>query len=260
MLTLQYPHKPVAMRFSPIFRLALSALVVSSCHPVGEVTKVEYSSISLASYPSDSSSHRIIAPYKEKLDREMNEIVGTTDTAFVKEKDRPETLLGNLVADIVLQASGSDGRQADISLLNNGGLRTSLPKGDISRGKIYELMPFDNEIVVLTLNGKQMFELFKYIAATGGVPAAGLHMGIKGMIPVDMKIGGMAFDSSKTYRVATSDYLAAGGDKMSFFRQPVKTETTGIRIRDAIISYFKSEQQKGRLISSRLDGRIHYAR
>ncbi|TND08939.1 MAG: 5'-nucleotidase [Bacteroidetes bacterium] len=248
------------MVFSPVLRLAFLCLIVISCNRPGEITGIEYTSLSLSNSAADSSTHRIISPYKEKLDKEMNEIVGITDTAYVKEKDKPEYLLGNLVSDIVFQASAKAGQPADICLLNNGGLRTSLPKGEITRGKLFELMPFDNEIVVVTISGAKMSELFKYVAASGGVPVSGLKMGIKGRVPVDMKIGGLPFDTTRTYRVATSDYLAAGGDKMSFLGEPVKTDITGIRIRDALIDYFRAEKQKGKLIKSNLDGRVYYAR
>ena len=113
-------------------------------------------------------------------------------------------------------------READICLLNNGGLRTTLPKGNITKGRIFELMPFENELVVLTISGEKTQGLFDFLARVNGMPLAGAEMGIDNKNPVSIIIGGEAFDPGKTYRVLTSDYLAEGGDKMRFFLDPFK--------------------------------------
>ncbi|MGL4596695.1 MAG: 5'-nucleotidase C-terminal domain-containing protein, partial [Bacteroidia bacterium] len=133
------------------------------------------------------------------------------------------------------------------------------PKGEITRGKIFELMPFDNEIVIITISGAQMQDLLKYIAASGGQPCAGLNMGIRNDKTVGaVSIQGQAFDVNKNYKVATSDYLAGGGDKMSFFNNPIKVEVVGLKIRDALIERCREMTKAGMPIGSKLDGRIHY--
>lgn len=151
-----------------------------------------------------------------------------------------------------------DSIKADLCLLNNGGLRATLPKGEITRGKIFELMPFENELVVLTLSGAQTKELFIVLAKFGGMPVSGINIGIADDRPDEVFINDIPFDSSKTYKVVTSDYLANGGGKLQFFNNPLKREDLGIKLRDAIIAYIIEEREKGNKLTSGYDGRIHY--
>lgn len=200
---------------------------------------------------------QLIEPYKIALDSEMNEVLVISAMEFPKEKNKPETLLGNLVADLSLEIITKQFPESnvDFCLLNNGGLRTSLPKGEITRGKIFELMPFDNELVIISVNKDSLKTLIHYLNNIGGQPISGnisLHFSGKEVI----------FDE-KTFpndvvKIITSDYLAQGGDNMSFFLNPVKYETTGIKLRDAIIEYCKAEHKKGNQLTSKLDGRIHF--
>jgi 2',3'-cyclic-nucleotide 2'-phosphodiesterase (5'-nucleotidase family) len=210
----------------------------------------------------DSATHAILLPYKLQLDSQMNQVLGTVVAAMPKETGKTETLLGNWVTDICLVKArqyykSEDGQSPDICILNNGGLRTSIPQGPVTRGKIYELMPFDNELVVLTITGKKAKDLFAYIAATGGQPSSGFTMIIKGdKTPGAITVGGQPFDENKNYKVVTSDYLALGGDKMNFFNSPVKNEVVGKKIRDGLIEYCLEQTQKGLPLKSQLDKRI----
>lgn len=260
----------IARRY--ILPLLLSAtLVFTACHHHADVTGLDvgYAEMNKNAEQYDSATDNIIRPYKDSLDKLMNVIVGKTDTAMPKERDKPETLLGNFMADLcLLEINNPPGGvaqlsaasyHADICLFNTGGLRSSLPKGNITRGNIFELMPFDNQLVIVTLSGKKTWELIKYVSMTGGQPMAGMKLGIHpDKTPAAVLINGQSFDSTKTYNILTSDYLSNGGDKMDFFKDPVKTETTGILIRDAILDYCIAETKKGNMLSSKLDGRFYY--
>lgn len=207
----------------------------------------------------DASVKQLIEPYKQELEKEMNEVLIVSETVF--EKAQPEGPLGNLVADIVLEKANEryrpdDFKYADFCLLNNGGLRVSLPQGEITRGKIFELMPFENEIVVVTLSGEKVAELIQYIIAIGGQPVSGLQLKNFNQPNMQALIKGVSFDKNRTYKVATSDYLSSGGDKMDFFKTPIKIETTGYKIRDAIIDYLINVQQKGNSLKPHPGGRI----
>lgn len=199
----------------------------------------------------------LIEPYKIALDSEMNEVLVISAMEFPKEKSKPETLLGNLVADLSLKiiTEKFPESKVDFCLLNNGGLRTSLPKGEITRGKIFELMPFDNELVMVTINKDSLKTLIHYLNNIGGQPISGnisFHFSGKEVV-LDEK----TFPNNMV-RIITSDYLAQGGDNMKFFLNPVKYETTGIKLRDAIIEHCKAEHKKGNQLTSKLDGRIHF--
>lgn len=183
----------------------------------------------------------------------MKRVINTSDVAMVKA--RPEGVLSNFVADLVLEEVNElEGFQADFCLLNHGGLRAALPQGEIRVESIYELMPFDNEAVVLTLTGEKVLEIAEYLTIKGGEPVSGLTLNLKDLS--SLKINGKPVDPSATYKVATSDYLANGGDKMVFFADPLQRESTSLKIRDLIIEHIEEEQAAGNTLNSTLDGRI----
>ena len=255
------------MRFRSLLvsLFAAAAVTVAACHHQAAVTGVSVEQVEMnRNGGHDSATAAMIAPYKDSLDAIMTQVVGRSAVAMPKERDKLETLLGNFVADVCLDRVNrvyqpSDNHGADFCLLNTGGLRSSLPQGNLTRGNIFELMPFDNEMVVVTLSGQKTWELLRYLAASGGQPVAGIKMGIRpDKTPGTTLIKGVTFDSTRTYKVVTSDYLANGGDKMDFFRNPVKLETTGYKIRDAILDYLAEQQKNNNIIQPALDGRMYY--
>ncbi len=234
--------------------------ILLSCSTSPKIVQVEKSSIELNDKSAiDSSFYQTIAPYKTKMDAIMNEVLIVSEQALLK--GLPESSLGSFVSDAVLKKTNerykpADNTPADICLLNNGGLRAQLPKGEITRGKVFELMPFENSIVVLTLSGEKTKQLFEAMVANNGAPFAGATVIGKGKKMQELIIGGIAFDINKTYKVVTSDYLAAGGDKYDFFKNPVKTDTLNYLLRDAIIDYMIDEHKKGNTLKYATDGRI----
>ena len=208
----------------------------------------------------------IISPYRAEIALKMNEVINTS--LIDMEVGTPEGLLGNFVCDLTyIKAKEISDKHVDFCLLNNGGLRTPLPKGEITRGKIFELMPFENEIVIVELSGENMIDLIDYIkkksilrnSRKAGVPVSGLRMIINNDKVSEVKIGTFAFDKSKNYRVATSDYLSNGGDHMDFFLDPISIENTGIKLRDAILKHIIQLDNKKTKLNAVLDGRIQHA-
>lgn len=207
----------------------------------------------------DERVSALIAPYKTDLEKTMNEVLNVAKHPMFK--GTPQGQLGNFVADLSLAIGNKyyrpdDNLPADFCVLNNGGLRTTLPSGPITRGKIFELMPFENELVVLTLSGADMAFLFDFIANAGGVPVSNIKMKLVEGKPSDLYIGETSFDKTRSYKVITSDYLARGGDSMSFFANALKTEKLGLKLRDAILEHVISEKQNDRPLSASLDNRI----
>ncbi|MCB9365455.1 MAG: 5'-nucleotidase C-terminal domain-containing protein [Flavobacteriales bacterium] len=201
----------------------------------------------------------LIKPYKEKLDAEMNTVLVISAEEFPKEKGKPETKLGNLVADLSLEiATQLYGDSIDFCLLNFGGLRTSLPKGEITKGKIFELMPFENELVVITITEGKLIELIKYLKLVGGQPISGFEIILSDKTTDEELKQLFSETGTSEFKILTSDYLAGGGDKMNFFLNPIKTEKVGIKLRDAIIQYCIQENAKGNQLTGKLDGRITF--
>ncbi len=240
--------------------LFVSFILLNGCasrHVLDHIQKEQtYLPVSNES-PADSSMANFIKPYKKMLDKEMNEVLNHSDTPMVKAK--PESNLGNFVADLSFEyASKIDSLKPDFCLLNYGGLRTALPKGDITRGKIFELMPFENELVLLTISGKNTKLLFKYVAEKGGGdPISNARLVYdKTSKTMDIFINQLPFDTNKTYKVLTSDYLASGGDNMFFLSNPIKYQLLNMKLRDAIINHIKEMNAQGQIMKARTDGRI----
>lgn len=231
-----------------------------ACHSSVKLSSIQPSSIQInANSAEDEAIKILIEPYKSVLDNEMNEVLVKSSAEAVK--GQPESSLGNLIADITLHQCNQILQKknlplADICMLNNGGLRTSLPQGNITVGKIFELMPFENDMVVLTLSGSKTRGLMNYIAKSNGQPVSGLSMNIINEKPKQVMIGGQEFDSLKTYRIVTTDYLASGGDKMRFFSEPISYQTLNTKLRDAIMNYMRAENNKGNMLNPKTDGRI----
>lgn len=237
------------------FFLGLTFLLfLTACQPRTHFVKRSYEAQSINDQtPSDSSITQLIQPYKGRMEAEMNKVIG--EVAVTLGKAQPESTLGNWVGDLVYeQAKLYTKAKVDFAVVNYGGLRIpSLPKGPLTKGKVFELMPFDNTIVVVKMMGSDLPLLFHHMAKKGGWPMSRqAKYTISGDQATDMRINDQAFDPDREYLIATNDYLANGGDQCSFFIGKKQVET-GKLFRDAIIEYVEAQTEP---ISAKLDRRV----
>lgn len=209
----------------------------------------------------DSITLEIIKPYKALIDSHMNEVIAYSEIYMYK--DQPEGLLNNFIADLILKKGNEylkkrNDSLASVCLLNMGGLRSDLPKGAITVLNIFELMPFDNNLVMVEITGTKIIQLLNYLAYKGGMPESGIKMGIIGNTVYSAYIQEDSVDVNKNYRIITSNYLALGGDEMTFFSDPTEYYTFGVKVRDVIIDYLKEQTKIGKTVSAKLDKRIYY--
>lgn len=207
----------------------------------------------------DAEITALIAPYKTALDTEMNVIIGQNKENMAKGK--PESLLTNWFADAV-QAMSSEyysNGQVDFAVSNYGGIRIpNVAEGDITRGKIFELMPFDNMIVIVTMADTTVLKLFNHMSADNGWPiSSNVSYEIKDQKPQNILINGEPLRSDRLYSVSISDYLANGGDKCYFLEEGTR-EDLGVLIRDALIQYVEKQTAENKVIESKLDERVRY--
>lgn len=195
----------------------------------------------------------VVAPYKVGVDSIMAPPLGVSRVAMTA--GRPESLLGNWAADVMVEGGTATGLEpADMGLFNVGGLRNTMPEGMVRRGDIILISPFENYVVVLELKGKHLLELLRNIAATGGEGvSSSVRMEItSGGELLSCTVGGKKIDPRRTYTVATIDYLAEGNDKMFALKKARKRHETGLLAREVMMEYVL----KHRIINSKMEGRI----
>lgn len=199
----------------------------------------------------------MIAPYKEQLVAEMSSEIGMVGEQMPKKK--PESALTHWLGDLLQrQANANTQMKIDFSLMNWGGIRLpEIPQGPITVGKVYELMPFDNFIVLIEVNGAEVREIFNMIAASGGGwPVCDrVYVSMKDGQLVDLKIGGEDVRDEETYLMATSNFLGDGGDGLTMLPGNTKFEID-VLIRDAIIKDIKEMTARNESIFASKYGRM----
>lgn len=212
-----------------------------------QYNKVEYQS------DAESSSTKFLQPYKASSDSLMKIIVGHTSIPLTK--SQPESTMGNYVADAQLSFAQSIDSQVVGSVINYGGLRIQyLAPGPITLGNIFEIMPFDNTLVIAEVPGKTLKTLAQLIIDKKGWPIAGLKIIInqEGNLK-EVLINNQPINDHIIYKIAISDYLANGGDQCEFFKS-CKRKYFKTVVRDIMVSYL---QQQG-TIHPKLTERIVY--
>ncbi|MCC9137883.1 5'-nucleotidase C-terminal domain-containing protein [Pontibacter silvestris] len=193
---------------------------------------------------ADPQVEQQIAPYREQVTAKMNEIIGNAPVEL-KAADY-QSPLGNFVVDLMLEEARPLYKgHIDMATTTNGGLRVPIPLGQVSVGSIFELMPFENELVVLALDGQAVQEFFDIAAEAKYAPIANATYKVKDGKAIDIRIGGQSFDPVKNYTIVTSDYLAGGGDNLNVFKRAIKSEKVGLMMRDAIIQHIRQLTAKG---------------
>ncbi len=200
----------------------------------------------------DTSMARIIAPYKNELDSQMNIVIGTNVQSLTSKK--PEGSLGDFFADAIREQSEKlYNKKIDIAFFNSGGLRLAeIPQGNIKVTTIYELMPFDNEIIVMNIDGQLLNKILEYSAKRGGDPISGVRYIIRNNQPTSITVNNVPLDLNKIYVYATNDYLANGGDNMNFLKD-LPQQKMNMKLRDLLFEYFRTHTQP---LNKSTDGRV----
>ncbi|MEM9547634.1 MAG: 5'-nucleotidase [Bacteroidota bacterium] len=232
-----------------VFWNLLIALSIAGCSKQTYTADIDTSYYRInKKHQSNKELDELIAPYRQKLEAKMNEVIAYNKVEM--RKDRPNSTLGNWFSDALLEeAEKIYGKDIDVAMQNYGGLRVpSLKQGNITVGNIYELMPFDNKLVVLTMDGKLLQQLLNRIAEKGGWPISHtLKFSMKRDKAVNAYIKNEALDVNKKYTVAIADYIANGGDNC-FFLDKAEREDKDIMIRDLIIDHLRNKPENDRTI------------
>ena len=204
----------------------------------------------------DAEISALIAPYKKQLDTEMNEVIGQVEKELTKAQ--PESTMGNWFADLLYEQSEKKlGRKIDFAIVNQGGMRIqSIPKGPITKRKVFELMPFDNMVTVVEIDGVTLHQLFDLMAEKGGWPISkSVSFSIVEQKAVNIKIDNASLNNDQTYYVSMSDYVANGGSDCHFLKE-LPREDLGIFLRDLIIEHIEEKTAQNQTLTAKIEGRV----
>lgn len=207
-----------------------------------------------SSVREDTGLNGWLTSYRDSLNGIVNTVL--INSLKIHAKGLPESPLGNLLADVLLEKVSNRLQQIDFALLNNGGIRASLPQGEVTVGHVMEVLPFMNYVVVLELSGETVKKLLDHWAAKGGTAVSGVQFKIVNEKAVNIEVSGKPLDMSKKYKVATIDYLADGGDGCDFLKGTLVLQRTQWLLMDLYIEAFKEMNQKGVVINTSIDGRV----
>lgn len=243
-----------SFRLAGLSALAVIALCAISCHKSVQVTSVTTEAIPVnASCDGiqDAQYLKKLAPLKADLEKVMNVQLGyAPEDLWVRE---PECPMLNWATDALWEAAKKvyPGK-VDIAIANMGGMRCMWPAGPVTRGQVYELMPFDNQLVVLTLKGTDIIALCESFARYGGQGVAGMRVTIIDGQLADVQIGGKAVNPKQEYTVATSDYLSGGTDHMDALTHHVAYWNSELLIRNLYLEAVQTQDT----IRAAVDGRM----
>ena len=198
-----------------------------------------------STYAVVDSISNFILPYHNHVDKMLDSTLAYASLDISKTDGFYNTTAGNLMADIILEQAAPifksrTGKNLDFVLLNHGGIRSSISKGKVSARTAFEVMPFENNTVVVELKGQSVKEMLDYlIRSKRAHPIAGIQLVLNKDDSIkSLTIQGVPFDEKKSYYVATSDYLVSGGDDMVFFKDAMEVTDIDYMIRNALIDYF----------------------
>ena len=175
----------------------------------------------------------------------MNKPISYSLKTYKKNDGILNSSLGNMFADATYDLinpifKDKTGNSIDVVLLNNGGIRSIISQGPVSEKTAFELMPFENSIVIVKLDGNSIKKMVDYLVKVRlPHPIKGLEIILNKDYSVEsVLLNNNPIEENKNYFVATTDYLLDGGDKMYFLAESKETTIIDYKMRDVLIDYF----------------------
>ncbi len=258
------PHHPTYLLKNKVGRTVLVAQTGRWGEKLGKITidlddlqkTPEYELLPVDSrydnhWNGDSSAQRLagwLEPFTKGVEKLESIVIGKSEGAYANGQMNP---LSNWVADVAYEiGQRMVDRPVDFAVVNKGGIRQPMPKGDVSMGLMLSMLPFANSVVVMELDGWAIQDGFDVMASRGGdAISRQASAEMKNGQAVNIKINGKPLDLSKKYVVATIDYLAEGGDNMESFTTGKRLARSENVLKYDVIDYIKNLTSKGLSIS-----------
>ena len=252
-------NQSLYMNFHKIIILLFLISFFSCKNDKLQLQKIEGKQIPISdSIQARADIEDFIKPYKTHVNAEFDSVLAYSKDTYSKKDGELNTAIGNLFADVIFEQANPvfktrTGNNIDMVLVNHGGIRSIISKGDITIRTAYELMPFENSIVVVALKGTSIQKLIDYLTiAKRAHPISGLTLSVdKNFNVKEALIKGKEIEHNKTYYVATNDYLYNGGDSMTFFQPNEGLEILNYKIRNALLDFFKKTDTINPVIDNR---------
>lgn len=237
-------------------KIVFLALLFSTCKSSYKPYEVKATYHDTKGLDSNKAQDSILKPYKEKLDGLMKKFLVQSAGDFTKDGD--ENTLGNFMCDAMRWNLDSIRKKPSpevIVLMNRGGMRASISKGNITTNHIFELMPFDNELELCEISGIELKKIILSILEKKH-SFSGLKVIQNGKIIETRDFSGKEISDDKTYELLSSDYLVNGGDNFTFGKNKIRSEKLHILLRDAVIYYCMHLNYTGLKATPYTDGRL----
>ncbi|WCO00519.1 5'-nucleotidase C-terminal domain-containing protein [Psychroserpens ponticola] len=240
------------------FLIGLSLILFTSCKS-NNLYKIEGRQIAITdSLKTNQSIEDYIKPYRIQINKSLDSVISYAKDTYSKKDGFLNTAIGNMMADAVYEQSNPifkarTGHTIDLVLLNHGGIRSIISKGNITTRTAYNVMPFENSVVVVTMKGNKVKELVDYLVRDQRPhPIYGLQIVLNEDLQLkSATINGKNIEDNKSYYVATNDYLYSGGDKMIFFKPNEHLDDLNYKIRNVLIDYFTKKDTIAPVIDDR---------
>ncbi|MEM6517546.1 MAG: 5'-nucleotidase [Bacteroidota bacterium] len=217
-----------------------------NCQNKHYLERIEGKQINISdSISLDQSIEDYIKPYRENINKNLDSVLAYSPKIYSKSHGEFNTAIGNMMADAVYLKTNPifkkrTNQNIDFVLLNHGGIRSIISKGNVTTRTAFEIMPFENSVVVVKMKGSKIKDLIDYLVEMRRAhPISRLKISLDSNGDLNSaKINNQEIDYSKSYYVATNDYLYNGGDRMTFFKPNDSLYVMDYKIRNVLIDYF----------------------
>ena len=242
----------IKLPFNP---LLIAIFFAISCNTSYKAENVQYSSYKIQQHHEGSKSlTTIVKPYSDSVNKLMNVVIGYNEAQL--EKKKQGNTLGFFITDAYLEmAKQKFDPKIDAAFMNSGGIRLpEMAAGPITQGKIFELMPFDNLMVLLKVKGSLLKQYLDTLAANEGVIESGITMQIVNKTVQQVMVGGKPLDLNADYIIVHSDYVAMNSNLL----KNITRSSNGYLLRDALLDYVKSFHSQNKKVTVTNTDRVNY--
>ncbi len=238
----------------PIYSLLL--LLLASCHNRSTTqTKIAVSGIEINQQLQEADEiEAIVAPYRDSLEAIMDEVIGFAAHDLTT-NGKYESTLGTFVTRLCLEQSEAIfEREVDVAIMNHhGGLRAPINKGNVTLGEIFQVMPFENEMLLLEVPGDVLMEVIDHISESGRSMIWPVSFTATDRGAVGVMVNGKAIDMDKTYILAISDYLANGGGGFNMLKPMNRLQLDPVKVRFMIEKEVRERTARGEYVQAEIE-------